>query len=88
MDRQHWPPGPPKNIPPVGGEKYDCDACPGYVIRLESVAEGSRAFAWFSKGQLEVAFPSPNQKTIEACEVALQAWNSYEAEQRALAAKG
>ena len=87
MPREHWTPGEIRNVPPVAGEKYDCDLCPGRAVTLDSVSEGARAYAWFLKGQLEVAFPSPSAKVIEACEVSLQAWNLYEAEQRELAAR-
>jgi hypothetical protein len=88
MERLYWIGDKPKPLPSFGGYKYEADVCPGFCVELESVAEGGRAYAWFQKGQLELAFPNPPAKVIEACEVAMQAWNSYEAEQRALAASG
>lgn len=81
MPREKWSASHPKPLPRFGGQEYEADACPGYVVTLESVTESARAYAWFSKGQLETAFPNPPAKVVQACEIALQAWNRFEAEQ-------
>ncbi len=88
MAREHWVGEKPKPLPRFGGYNYEADVCPGYCVTLDSVTDGARAYAWFQKSQLETAFPNPPAKIVEACEVSLQAWNTYEAEQRALAAGG
>jgi hypothetical protein len=62
----------------IGDEVYDLEVCPGWLVRQDAVAEGSRAYAAFDKGELSTLFPEPTNALLEATEAASQSFNKYQ----------
>jgi len=81
MEEERWTPGPLQIFLPCGGEPYDLNICPGWVVRQPAVIQGAQAANAFEKSSLEAVFPGLENPVIEAALIVTRAFNLFEAEQ-------
>ena len=80
MSRDAWKPGKADLPETIGGEDYDLDVCPGWVVRQPSIAETMQAYAAFDGGALEAFFPDAPNHLLEGVLRARQAFNKFDSD--------
>lgn len=73
----------------LGPQAYDCDTCPGWVVRQAAVAEAAEAAAALEIGALELYDPEGLNVVWELAVRGRRARNNYERERmKRIAARG
>lgn len=76
LDREEWL---PSELPKVIGDvTYDCDVCPGWLVRQPAIAEAAEAGSAYDKGQIGVVFPDAPNLLIEAAILASRSFASHQ----------
>lgn len=82
MPREKWAPGRAALPPAFGGQPYEADVCPGWLVRQPAVIDGATAYTALEAGTLERFDPDNLRVVNQAALVAQRAFNLYQIERQ------
>lgn len=85
MPRDQWTPEMDREAVPAyfGGQPYNANICPGWLVRQPAVIEASQAYSAYEKGALAIYDPDGMNVVLEAAMALDRSLNLFYAERRA-----